>query len=129
MKKTNSALACVEHVCNHYKLRTSYTPVDESVHGIIDALKAIDFYACDVSTDTIGLIDCPTPAIIQTTTRFMVIIKSNSVGVTVMDPIDGNIHRIAFHDLIRLWTGVVILVEPPAKKKGSILQRLFGLGE
>ena|ERR1044071_3580586 len=125
MRNTNSALTCVDHVCKHYKLRTSSTPVDENVHGIIDALKNINCYACDVHTDTIGLIDCPTPAIIQTTTRFMVVIKSNSIGVTVLDPIDGNIHRIAFHDLIREWTGLVILIEPPQKKK-RFWEKIFG---
>ena len=124
MKNPNSAFTCVEHICRHYKIRTTHTPVDENITGIIDALKVFDCYACDVCTDTIGLIDCPTPAIIQTVERFMVIIKSNSIGVTVMDPIDGNIHRIAFHDLIRMWTGVVVLVEPPGKKK-SFFERIF----
>lgn len=124
MKNPNSALSCVEHVCKHYKLRTTHTPVDENVHGIIDALKESAFYACDIRTDTIGLIDCPTPSIIQTVTRFMVVIKSNSIGVTVMDPIDGNIHRITFYDLIKVWTGLVILIEPPQKKK-SFFERFF----
>lgn len=125
MKNPNSALSCVEHVCKHYKLRTSHIPVDENVAGIIDALQSLQFYACDLRTDTIGLMDCPTPSIIQTVTRYMVVIKSNSIGITVMDPIDGNIHRIAFYDLIKIWTGLVILVEPPPKKK-SFLDRLFG---
>ncbi|MEJ0031976.1 MAG: cysteine peptidase family C39 domain-containing protein [Bacteroidota bacterium] len=125
MRNTNSAIQCVQHVCKHYKLRTTDIPVDENIHGIIDALKSFDFYACDVRTDTIGLIDCPTPAIIETVSRFMVVIKSNSIGVTVMDPIDGNIHRIAYHDLIREWTGAMILIEPPRKKHG-FFERVFG---
>ena len=126
MKNTNTALICIEHVCKHYKLRTAYPPVDENIHGIIDALKSLDFHACDVRTDTIGLIDCPTPAIIETVSRFMAVIKTNSIGITVMDPIDGNIHRIAYHDLIREWTGAVILIEPPATRERSFFQKLFG---
>ncbi|MEI9920545.1 MAG: cysteine peptidase family C39 domain-containing protein [Bacteroidota bacterium] len=125
MKNTNSALQCVEHICKHYKLRTLNIPVDENTPGIIDTLKSLDFSACDIHTDTIGLIDCPPPVIIETVSRFMVVIKTNSVGVTVMDPIDGNIHRIAYHDLIREWTGKVILIEPPQKKK-SFFERLLG---
>jgi ABC-type bacteriocin/lantibiotic exporter with double-glycine peptidase domain len=124
MKNPNSAFTCVDHVCKHYKLRTPHTPVEENIHGIIDAFNSLDFRACELRTDTIGLIDCPTPVIIHTVTRFMVVIKSNSIGVTVMDPIDGNIHRIAYYDLIKIWTGLLILIEPPQKKK-SFLERLF----
>jgi ABC-type bacteriocin/lantibiotic exporter with double-glycine peptidase domain len=124
MRNPNSALQCVEHICKYYKLRPAAIPVDESIHGIIDALKTFGFHACDVHTDTIGLVDCPTPTIIETVSRFMVLIKSNSIGVTVMDPVDGNVHRIAYHDLIREWTGTVILIEPPQRKK-SFLEMLF----
>jgi ABC-type bacteriocin/lantibiotic exporter with double-glycine peptidase domain len=124
MKNPNSAFTCVEHVCKHFKVRASHAPIDENVHGIIDALRSLGFYACDLRTDTIGLIDCSTPAVIQTTTRYMVVIKSNSIGVTVMDPIDGNIHRIAFQDLVKIWTGLVILIEPPQRKR-SFFEKLF----
>src|ERR1044071_5418659 len=99
MRNTNSALQCVQHVCKHYQLRTTDIPIDENIHSIIDTLTSFDFYACDVRTDTIGLIDCPLPAIIETVSRFVVVIKSTSIGVTVMDPMDGNIHRITYHDL------------------------------
>jgi len=126
MTSTNSAAACVDYVCKHYKVRTSNASFNNNMNALIDALRDKDFYACDLRTDIVGLIDCPLPAIIQTTTQFMVVIKSNSVGVTVMDPTDGNIHRIAYHDLIKIWTGVVIVIEPPpAKNKHSFFARLF----
>lgn len=122
---TNGATTCVEYVCKYYKVRTSSTQVSNSINAIVDALKFDDFFACEIRTHRQGLIDCPKPAIVQTTSGFVVVVKSNTAGVTVIDPSDGALHRIAFPDFVKLWTGIVVVIEPPPRQL-SFFEKIFG---
>jgi ABC-type bacteriocin/lantibiotic exporter with double-glycine peptidase domain len=105
---------CV-NICKHH----------HTADDIIEALKNNGYYACDIHTNTRGLSDCPKPAIIQTTKGFMVAVKSNTASVVFMDPKDDSIHRLALHDFIKIWTGLVVVIEPRPTRSKSFLEKLF----
>jgi len=123
---TNDATTCVDYVCKYHKVPSSPTQVPNNIQDIIDRLKCHDFFACDIRTNSKGLMDCPKPLIIQTTTGFVVVVKSNAAGVTIIDPTDSALRHIAFPEFVKLWTGLVIVIEPPPTVKKSLLERIFG---
>jgi len=127
MKTTNntsSAAHCIRTVAKHYGIRAGNIPYAHNADGIIQILKSLDFYACDLHTNTRGLIDCPKPAIVQTITDFVTLLDANKISVKIMYG-DHEVHRIPFLDFVKIWTGLVILIEPPPTRKWSFLKRIF----
>jgi ABC-type bacteriocin/lantibiotic exporter with double-glycine peptidase domain len=82
----------------------------DNVNDIIDALTKRGFYAGEIRADINGLADCPKPAIIQTTTKFLVVVQSDRTSVTIVE--NQVKYRIAYLDFIKMWTGIVIIIEP-----------------
>jgi len=59
----------------------------------------------------------PLPAIAHVTVKeilhhFVVIYKVTNKSIEYMDPADGNMHHTSHEDFQRIWTGVLILLEP-----------------
>jgi len=126
----NTAAECIRTVSNHYGIRSTLTgsqantSLAHDTDGIIQILKSLDFYACELHTNTRGLVDCPKPAIVQTITGYMTLLEANKVGVKIMYG-DNEIHRIALLDFVKVWTGLVIVIEPPPTRKWSFFGRFF----
>lgn len=111
-------------VCRHYDIRAGNIPVSHDVNGIIEVLKTFGFYAAEIHTGMRGLADAPKPAIAQTVTGFMTILDASKISVKITYG-DNEIHRIASLDFMKIWTGLVIVIEPPPVRKWSFLRNLF----
>lgn len=92
--------------------------------GVIEILKQFDFYATDLHMSMRSLADCPKPVIVQTITGYMTVIDASMIGVKIIYG-DNEIHRIAFMDFMKVWTGLVITIEPPPRKKWRFFGRMF----
>jgi ABC-type bacteriocin/lantibiotic exporter with double-glycine peptidase domain len=120
----HSAAECIRTVSRHYGISAVNIPSATNPDGIIQVLKSLDFYACDLHTNMRGLVDCPKPAIVQTITGFMTLLDANKINVKIIYG-DNEVHRIAFMDFIKVWTGLVIVIEPPPTRKWSFFGRFF----
>ena len=116
------SIDCTRIICKHYLFPLQNIPLELPV---VDALKVCGFFACEIQTNMKGLTDCPMPVIVQTTQCYMVITKASNFYVTITDPADSKTHRIAFLDFIKMWTGLVVVIEPPPKR-WSLLKKIFG---
>jgi hypothetical protein len=120
---TNSSADCIRTVCKHYSIRAGNIPASFDVEGIIEILNSLDFYACDLHTNMKGLRDCPKPAIVQTTTGFMTVVDANKVSIKIT--YNSETHRLAYLDFIKIWTGVVIAIEPPPSRRWAFFEKWF----
>lgn len=118
-----SAAECIRMVCRHHGIRAGNIPSSYDFNGIIEVLKSLDFFACDLHTNMRGLCDCPKPAIVQTTTGFMTVVDANKSSVKIT--YNNEVHRIAFMDFIRIWTGLVIVIEPPPTRRWAFFGKFF----
>ena len=64
--------------------------------------------------------------------HFVVVYGVSDKHITYMDPADGEMHRVAWDAFLKLWTGVLVLLEPKddfvqGNMKTSIPQRFFQL--
>lgn len=125
MRSTNnvhSGAECIRSVCKHHNIRIGNIPSAYDIDGIIEILKQFDFNASDLHMGMRDLTDCPKPVIVQTVTGFMTILDANRFSIKITYG-ENEIHRIAFLDFIKIWTGVVIMIEPPPKRKWSFFGR------
>lgn len=112
-------------VCKHHGVSAGNIPYAADTDGIIEILKTFDFYATDLHMSMRGLADCPKPVIVQTITGFMTILDANKISVKITYG-ENEVHRIAFMDFIKIWTGVVIVIEPPPTRKWNFFRNMFG---
>ena len=56
---TQSAGECIRMVCKHHDVHAGNIPSSCDINGIIEVLKILDFFACDLHTNMRGLCDCP----------------------------------------------------------------------
>jgi ABC-type bacteriocin/lantibiotic exporter with double-glycine peptidase domain len=117
------SISCVRYICKHHRVPLQNIPAALTV---VEALKTCGFFACEINTSMKGLTECPMPVIVQTVQRYVIITKANKFYVTSFDPGDNKIHRIAFLDFIKMWTGLVVVIEPPPRPHAlSFLRSLF----
>ena len=127
MRSTNnieSAGECIRTICKHHRIKAGNIPLVSDIDGIIEILKQFDFYATDLHMSMQGLADCPKPAIVQTTTGFMTILEASKISVKITYG-ENEVHRIAFMDFIKIWTGAVIVIEPPPQRRWSFFNKMF----
>ncbi|WP_373802305.1 peptidase domain-containing ABC transporter, partial [Bacteroides heparinolyticus] len=64
--------------------------------------------------------------------HFIVIYKVGKEHITYMDPADGRMHKVENYDFERMWTGVLVLMEPEetfkqGNQKTSMTKKFFSL--
>lgn len=104
-----TSIDCVRFICKHYRVPMQNIFTESP---IVDALTICGFYACEMRTGMKGLSECPMPAVIQTIESYLVVTKANSFHVSIIDGSNNKMRRIAFLDFIKIWTGLVIVIEP-----------------
>ena len=133
-------------VCAHYGLAfpiariRQYAFTDKkgtNVLGMIEAAGKLGFEAKGVRGEPEALKMIPLPAIAHVIVKdvllhFVVVYGVSDKHITYMDPADGEMHRVAWDAFLKLWTGVLILLEPKddfvqGNMKTSIPQRFFQL--
>lgn len=123
---TDCGAACLASVCAYYGLKVpvarirQYAYTDQkgtNILGMVEAAQKLGFSAKGVRGvyDVIGMI--PVPAIAHIVVKrvlhhFIVLYKISKKGVTYMDPADGKIHKATREEFEKIWTGILVLLEP-----------------
>ena len=143
---TDCGAASLASVCAHYGLAfpiariRQYAFTDKkgtNVLGMIEAAGKLGFEAKGVRAEPEALKMISLPAIAHVIVNevlyhFVVVYGVSDKHITYMDPADGEMHRVAWDAFLKLWTGVLILLEPKdgfvqGNMKTSIPQRFFQL--
>ncbi|WP_142686808.1 peptidase domain-containing ABC transporter [Chitinophaga polysaccharea] len=143
---TDCGAACLASVAAWHKLRIplalirQYAGTDKkgtNVMGIITAAQQLGFQAKGVKGPFEALESVPKPAIAHVVVNgmlqhFVVICQVTAKQVVVMDPIDGQYHRLTHEAFKAMWTNVLVLLLPgdefqPGNRKVSHLQRFWYL--
>ena len=146
--------ACLASVSAHYGLKMPIAKIRQVSHtdtrgtnvlGMVQGLEKMGFNAKGVKGGADALPEIPLPAIAHVITKeqyhhYVVIYKvkassNSSKGggtIEVMDPAFGKIEEYTFEDFSKLWTEVLILLEPneyfeQKNEKTSLYQRFWNL--
>jgi len=143
---TDCGAACLASVAAHYKVSLPVSRIRQfagtdkrgtNILGLVEAAGKMGFLAKGVRGEWESLFKIPKPAIAHiilngVLTHYVVIISAHEKHIEIMDPGDGEIHKIP-HDLFKKqWTGVLVLIAPGEKFKIrnetiSVTSRIWGL--
>ena len=143
---TDCGAACLASICAHYGLQfpvariRQYAFTDQkgtNVLGLIEAANRLGLSAKGVKAQFEALNIVPKPTIAHVIVHehlqhFVVIYKVGKGTVTYMDPGDGRMHKVTDDEFKKMWTGVLVLMEPEETfKKGnmktSMARKFFSL--
>lgn len=128
---TDCGAACIASIASFYKVNMplsrirQYACTDKkgtNILGLIEAAERIGFTAKGVRGEWNSLFKIPVPAIAHIIVKgviahFVVIIKVGKSYVRVMDPSDGDLHKLTHEDFKNQWTGVLVLIAPGERFK------------
>ncbi|MDO4229042.1 MAG: cysteine peptidase family C39 domain-containing protein, partial [Capnocytophaga sp.] len=105
--------------------------------GLVQGLEKLGFNAKGVKGNLEALAKIPLPAIAHVIIKeqwqhYVVIYKIEKEKITVMDPAFGKLETYTFADFSKVWTGVLILMEPneyfeQKNEKTSLYGRFWNL--
>lgn len=143
---TDCGAACLASVAAWYNVRLPVSKIRQfagtdrkgtNVLGLIEASAKMGFLAKGVKGEWDSLFKIPKPAIAHLIvngilTHYVVILRATNKFIQIMDPEDGNIHKIPHEQFGKEWTGVLILIAPGEKfsvkdEKVSLSVRLWQL--
>ena len=143
---TDCGAACLASVAAWYSVRLPVSRIRQfagtdrkgtNVLGLIEASAKMGFLAKGVKGEWDSLFKIPKPAIAHliingNLTHYIVIIRATDKFIQIMDPEDGNIHKVPHAQFRKVWTGVLILIAPGEKfsvkdEKVSLTNRLWQL--
>lgn len=126
---TDCGAACLASVCAWYGLRfpvariRQYAYTDQkgtNILGLIEAAGKLGLSAKGVRAQFEALVIVPKPTIAHVVVKevlhhFVVIYKVSNSHVTYMDPADGRMHKLANEEFKKMWTGILVMLEPDEK--------------
>ncbi len=132
--KTDCGAACLASVAKYYnldlqissiRLRAGTDKKGTNVLGLIEAAESFGFEAKGVKGAFESLYKIPLPAIAHTLVRgalhhYVVICRITAKYILIMDPSDGELHRLSHDDFRSEWTGVLILLLPSDDTKFAL---------
>lgn len=143
---TDCGAACLASVCAHYGLQfpvariRQYAFTDQkgtNVLGLIEAANKLGLSAKGVRAQFEALTIVPKPTIAHVIVHnqlqhFVVIYKVEKEHITYMDPGDGHMHKVTNSEFQKIWTGVLVLMEPEetfkkGNEKTSMSRKFFSL--
>ena len=118
--------ACIASVCAFHGLKLSVAKIRQYAHtdkkgtnvlGMIEALNKLGFIAKGVRADFEAFGVIPKPAIAHVIIKevlhhYVVVYKLTSTHIRYMDPCDGEMHNVSHGEFKKMWSGVLILLEP-----------------
>lgn len=138
--------ACLASVAGHYGLQLPIAKIRQLCHtdkrgtnalGLIQGLEQIGFNAKGVKASLENLPQAPLPAIAHTIFKeqfqhYVVIYKIHKGKISVMNPAYGKIETYTTEEFAKIWTGVLILLEPNEyfekhNEKTGLYQRFYQL--
>lgn len=128
---TDCGSACLASVASYYRLAKPVARIRQlagtdrkgtNVLGLVEAAVQMGFMAKGVKGDINCLDKIPKPAIAHFVVdkvlhHYVVITKVTSVRIEIMDPADGEIHRLTYEEFRAKWTGVLVILIPGEKFK------------
>jgi ATP-binding cassette, subfamily C, bacteriocin exporter len=126
---TDCGAACIASVAAHYKMSIPVARIRQlactdkkgtNVLGLIEAAGKLGFLAKGVRGEWESLFKIPTPAIAHVVVKkvlqhYVVILKATEKYIEIMDPGDGEVHRVPHDEFKEEWTGVLVLLTPGEK--------------
>jgi len=126
---TDCGAACLASVAAHYKLSLPVARIRQlagtdkkgtNILGLIEAANKMGFLAKGVRGEWDSLFIIPKPAIAhilvnEVLQHYVVLIKATDKHIEIMDPADGNIHKVLHEEFKKQWTGVLVLIAPGEK--------------
>ncbi len=123
---TDCGAACLLSVARYYGLGLPISRIRQdagtdqrgtSVLGLVEAATRLGFLARGVRGPVESLARVPLPAIAhvvvdRTLQHFVVVHAANDREVRIMDPRDGQLHRLSTRDFAERWSGVLVLLVP-----------------
>lgn len=138
--------ACLASVSAHYGLKMPIAKIRQLSHtdtrgtnvlGLVQGLEAMGFNAKGVKGGADVLPDIPLPAIAHIISKeqyhhYIVIYKVTKGKISVMDPAFGKIEEYTIEEFSKIWTGVLVLLEPnqyfeQKNEKTSLYKRFWNL--
>lgn len=138
--------ACLASVSAHYGLKMPIAKIRQLSHtdtrgtnvlGMVQGLEKMGFNAKGVKGGADALTEIPLPAIAHIITKeqyhhYVVIYKVSKGKIEVMDPAFGKIEEYTIEEFSKIWTGVLILLEPneyfeQKDEKTSVYRRFWNL--
>lgn len=138
--------ACLASVSAHYGLKMPIAKIRQLSHtdtrgtnvlGMVQGLEKMGFNAKGVKGGADVLSEIPLPAIAHIITKeqyhhYVVIYKVSKNKISVMDPAFGKIEEYTIEEFSKIWTGVLILLEPneyfeQKDEKTSVYRRFWNL--
>ncbi|NDV57538.1 peptidase domain-containing ABC transporter [Bacteroides sp. 519] len=138
---TDCGAACLASVCAYYGLRfpvsriRQYAFTDQkgtNILGLVEAANKLGLSAKGVRAKFEALSVCPKPMIAHIIVKeqlqhFVVVYKVTKTHITYMDPGDGRMHKVTNEEFEKIWTGVLLLMEPESKfRKGNMKKSTLG---
>lgn len=143
---TDCGAACLASVCAYYGLQfpvariRQYAFTDQkgtNVLGLIEAANKLGLSAKGVRAQFDALKMVPKPVIAHVIMQerlqhYVVVYKVQKSHVTYMDPGDGRMHKVTNEAFKRIWTGVLVLMEPEetfkqGNQKTTMTRKFFSL--
>lgn len=143
---TDCGAACLASIAAYYGMSMPVARIRQfagtdkkgtNVLGLLEAASKLGFTAKGVRGEWDSLFKIPKPAIAhmivkKVLTHYVVVLKTTSKYIEIMDPIDGLIHKVPHDEFREEWTGVLILIVPGEKfsrgnEKIPIAMRLWEL--
>lgn len=143
---TDCGAACLASIAAHHKLNVpiarirQYASTDKkgtNVLGMIEAADKLGFSAKGVKGPFESLFKIPKPAIAHVIVKevlhhFVVIYDTTEKYIEVMDPGDGQMHKLSHEEFQKQWTGILILLAPnedfaAGNEKISVTKRFWHL--
>ena len=138
--------ACLASVAGHYGLQLPIAKIRQLCHtdkrgtnalGLIQGLEQMGLNAKGVKASLENLPKAPLPAIAHTIFKeqyqhYVVIYKVHKGKISVMNPAYGKIETYTTEEFAKIWTGVLILLEPneyfeQRNEKTGLYQRFYQL--
>jgi ABC-type bacteriocin transporter len=126
---TDCGAACLASVAAHHNLTLPVARIRQlagtdkkgtNVLGIVEAAGKMGFLAKGVRGEWDSLFKIPKPAIAHVIVKevlqhYVVLIKTTKKYIEIMDPADGDLHRIPHEKFKKQWSGVLVLIAPGEK--------------
>ncbi|WP_343687538.1 peptidase domain-containing ABC transporter [Chryseobacterium gleum] len=138
--------ACLASVSAYYGLKMPIAKIRQLSHtdtrgtnalGLVQGLESMGFNAKGVKGGADVLSDIPLPAIAHIVSKeqyhhYVVIYKVAKGKISVMDPAFGKIEEYTIEEFSKIWTGVLVLLEPnqyfeQKNEKTSLYKRFWNL--
>jgi ATP-binding cassette, subfamily C, bacteriocin exporter len=126
---TDCGASCLASVAAHYNVNIPVARIRQfagtdkkgtNVLGLIEAANKLGFLARGVRGQWENLFEIPKPAIAHVIVNkvlmhYVVLTDASPKHIEIMDPCDGEIHKLSHEDFKEQWTGVLVLIAPGEK--------------